>query len=184
MGARRPTEDPSRFDSKIGVRLAVARTWRSGCATFWQCFGASYSSFRSQRRTRISTQRLRNWGRYRFRFPAHQGFQQQFNRGVALLHSFAYDAAGDVFRGAAERDRGCAIPHWGVAMTHFHQLWDPPLSSATISIAREQMRRARAIGTRSQRERKFIDALSLIYDDDSAVPYATRFGKAILAGYC
>jgi hypothetical protein len=100
--------------------------------------------------------------------------QREFDRGVALLHSFAYNAAGDAFRSVAEQDSQCAIAHWGLAMTHFHQLWEPPLPAATMPIAREQMQRARAIGSGSDRERKFINALGLIYKGDSTVPYTTR----------
>src|SRR6478672_1417740 len=82
--------------------------------------------------------------------------QQQFNRGVALLHSFAYAAAESTFREVATQDPQCAMAHWGVAMTHFHQLWEPPLPAATISIANEEILRARAIGADSVRERKFV----------------------------
>src|SRR5438270_9032449 len=46
--------------------------------------------------------------------------QQEFNRAVALLHSFAYSAAETAFRTVAEQDSECAIAHWGIAMTHFH----------------------------------------------------------------
>jgi tetratricopeptide (TPR) repeat protein len=100
--------------------------------------------------------------------------QQPFNRGVALLHSFAYKAAEDAFRSVAEQDSQCAMARWGVAMTHFHQLWYPPLSQATISIAREQIQRARAGASSSERERKFIDALGLIFEGDYRIPYRTR----------
>jgi hypothetical protein len=100
--------------------------------------------------------------------------QQQFNRGVALLHSFAYDAAESTFRDVAMRDPRCAMAHWGVAMTHFHQLWEPPLPPATISIANEEIQRARAVGADSERERKFVDALGLIYGDSATIPYGTR----------
>jgi tetratricopeptide (TPR) repeat protein len=103
--------------------------------------------------------------------------QQQFNRGVALLHSFAYSAARDAFRSVAEQDHQCAVAHWGVAMTHFHQLWDPPLSPATISIARGEVERARAIGSRSDRERKLINSLGLVFERDSTVPYPMRVLK-------
>src|ERR1700760_760064 len=56
--------------------------------------------------------------------------QQEFNRAVALLHSFAYKAAEEGFQSVAQRDPHCAIAHWGSAMTHFHQLWDLPPSLA------------------------------------------------------
>jgi tetratricopeptide (TPR) repeat protein len=100
--------------------------------------------------------------------------QDDFNRGVALLHSFAYSAAESAFRSVAEHDPQCAMAHWGVAMTYFHQLWEPRLSSSTIPIAQKEMQRAEAIGTSSERERKFINALALIYQPDSIDPYVTR----------
>src|ERR1700756_4352826 len=51
--------------------------------------------------------------------------QKSFERAVALLHSFAYSAAEKEFRDVAAKDPSCAAPHWGVAMTYFHQLWEP-----------------------------------------------------------
>ena len=100
--------------------------------------------------------------------------QAEFNKGVALLHSFAYTAAENTFQKVAELDHRCAMAHWGVAMTYFHQLWEPPLSPATISIAQNELQRARQIGAGSERERQFIHALGLIYQDPAIVPYRTR----------
>jgi len=51
--------------------------------------------------------------------------QQPFERGVALLHSFAYSAAESAFRTVAQKDARCVMAHWGIAMSYFHQLWDP-----------------------------------------------------------
>ena len=103
--------------------------------------------------------------------PAVQG---QFDRGVALLHSFAYTAAENTFKDVAELDPRCAMAHWGMAMTYFHQLWEPPIESATISIAQKEIQRAQQIGAGSERERQFISALGLIYQDAATVPYSTR----------
>jgi tetratricopeptide (TPR) repeat protein len=61
-----------------------------------------------------------------------------------------------------------------MAMTYFHQLWEPPIESATISIAQKEIQRAQQIGTGSERERRFIQALDLIYRDAATVPYSTR----------
>ena len=100
--------------------------------------------------------------------------QEQFDRGVALLHSFAYTAAEDAFTRVGELDPRCAMAHWGMAMTYFHQLWDPPIVPATISIAQREIQKAKQLGAGSERERQFIYALGLIYQDAATVPYSTR----------
>src|SRR5580698_5734647 len=68
--------------------------------------------------------------------------QQQFNRAVALLHSFAYKVAEEAFHSVAEQDPQCAIAHWGIAMTHYHQLWEPPLPAAGIAVAQREIAQA------------------------------------------
>src|SRR5882757_6859028 len=52
--------------------------------------------------------------------------QARFERAVALLHSFAYSVSERAFREVADADPGCAIAHWGIAVSYFHQLWEPP----------------------------------------------------------
>jgi tetratricopeptide (TPR) repeat protein len=98
----------------------------------------------------------------------------QFDRGVALLHSFAYSAAENVFQAVAEEDPRCAMAHWGIAMTYFHQLWAPPVVPTTIPIAQKEIRQAQQIGAGSRRERQFINALGLIFQNAATVPYRTR----------
>jgi tetratricopeptide (TPR) repeat protein len=93
---------------------------------------------------------------------------------VALLHSFAYSVAEDAFQGVAKLDPQCAMAHWGIAMTSFHQLWDPPIAPAAIPVAQKEIQRARQIGSASARERQFINALALLYQDAASVPYRTR----------
>ena len=113
-------------------------------------------------------------GRVSFPVSCAPAVQEQFNRGVALLHSFAYTAAEDAFKGVAEQDPRCAMAHWGMAMSYFHQLWEPPIAPSTISIAQKEIQRAQEIGAGSNREREFIDALGLIYKDAATVQYRTR----------
>jgi tetratricopeptide (TPR) repeat protein len=102
--------------------------------------------------------------------PAVQG---QFNRGVALLHSFSYEDAENTFQAVARQDPKCAMAHWGAAMAYFHPLWEP-LPPATIPLAQKEIQQALQIGSSSQREQQFIHALSLIYQDAATVPYRTR----------
>jgi hypothetical protein len=91
--------------------------------------------------------------------------QQPFERAVALLHSFAYADAENAFRSVAERDAKCAMAHWGMAMTYFHELWEPPLGPNGIADGQREIRVAQELGAATEREQKFINALSLIYQD-------------------
>jgi hypothetical protein len=113
-------------------------------------------------------------GKVSFPISCAPAVQEQFDRGVALLHSFAYTAAENAFQGVAELDPQCAMAHWGIAMTYYHQLWDPPIVPATIPTAQGEIRLARQIKAGSDRERKFINALGLIYQNADTVPYGTR----------
>jgi tetratricopeptide (TPR) repeat protein len=101
------------------------------------------------------------------------GVQQEFNRAVALLHSFAYRPAEEAFHRVAAQDPRCAIAHWGVAMTNFHQLWEPHLPSEGISVAQNEIRQAEMLNASTERERGFIHALSLVFNNP-AIPYSTR----------
>jgi tetratricopeptide (TPR) repeat protein len=101
--------------------------------------------------------------------------QPQFDRAVALLHSFAYGAAEAAFRSVAEQDPQCAMAHWGIAMTHFHQLWEPHLPAAGISSAQAEISKARMLAAAAtERERGFINALSLIFENSPGVTYSTK----------
>ena len=113
-------------------------------------------------------------GKVSFPISCTPAVQEQFNRAVALLHSFAYAAAENQFQGVAEADPQCAMAHWGIAMTYFHQLWEPPLAPATIPAAQREIERAQQIGSSSEREQQFIRALGLLYRDSATVPYRTR----------
>jgi tetratricopeptide (TPR) repeat protein len=113
-------------------------------------------------------------GKVSFPVSCTPAVQEQFDRGVALLHSFAYAAAEHAFQGVAEQDPRCAMAHWGMAMTYYHQLWEPSIDPATISIAQKEIQQAEQIGTSSERERRFIQALDLVYRDAATVPYSTR----------
>ncbi len=100
--------------------------------------------------------------------------QQQFDRAVALLHSFAYADARSAFQAVATQDERCAMAHWGIAMTYFRQLWDPPILPETISSAQKEIELAQQLGANSERERNFIKALAELYQNAGSVPYTTR----------
>ena len=99
--------------------------------------------------------------------------QPQFERAVALLHSFAYDAASEEFRAITARDKGCAMAHWGVAMSVFHQLWSPP-GAGDLRLGRDEMLVAQRIGARTDREHQLIDAAAAYFSDTEPGHHAVR----------
>jgi len=51
-------------------------------------------------------------------------------RGIALLHSFGYEEATEQFTELAKSDPKCAMAHWGIAMSEFHEIWGRPEKAA------------------------------------------------------
>ena len=99
--------------------------------------------------------------------------QGEFDRAVAILHSFFYEESERRFRSIAARDPHCAMVWWGVAMSLWHPLWDPPDSS---SLARgwDAIRRADSLRAGSERERAYIAALASFYRDANQLDHRTR----------
>lgn len=120
-------------------------------------------------------------GAVKFPSSCSANVQKEFDRAVALLHSFAYSAAEKAFRNVSKADTKCAMAHWGIVMTYFHPLWSPPLPEENVARGREEIERARQLGG-SEREREFIEALSFIYAQDSASysDHANRYTEAML----
>ena len=85
--------------------------------------------------------------------------QAPFNRGVALLHDFWYSEAQRQFEAIIKADPACAMAHWGVAMSEFHQIWNRP-GESTMKSAWAEMEKAQTPPAKTERERAYIAALS------------------------
>ena len=100
--------------------------------------------------------------------------QAQFERGVAMLHSYWFINARKTFESVLQQDPGCAMAHWGIAVDLLgNSLVGPP----PVKVAQEAwqaLEKARAIGARTQRERDWIEALSAYFRDHDKVPVNTR----------
>jgi hypothetical protein len=108
--------------------------------------------------------------------------RQPFDRGVALLHDFWYEEAQSQFEQIAKTDPGCAMAHWGIAMSVFHQIWDRPDEHA-IARAQKEMKTALSLPARTARERAYIGALADFFHRGKAgyqpriEAYAAALGK-------
>jgi hypothetical protein len=99
--------------------------------------------------------------------------QKEFNRALALLHSFQYPEAEKAFSEVSATDSKCAMSYWGVAMSNYHPLWAPP-GVAELAKGAAAIARARSLNAGSERERDYIAALDLFYKDADKLDHRTR----------
>jgi hypothetical protein len=102
-------------------------------------------------------------GRVTFPISCRPAARKEFERGMALLHSFWYEEAGKAFTASAAADTTCGMAHWGHAMSLLHQLWSAP-DSADLQTGLTDVRAARAAGLATPRERGYVDAMAAYYD--------------------
>jgi len=89
--------------------------------------------------------------------------QKPFARGVALLHSFWYEEAEKEFLDIAKDDPHCAMAHWGIAMSLWHQLWDNP-DEKVLARGRSEVKTGEKLSKRATpRERAYLAATSAFY---------------------
>src|SRR5271170_5239791 len=93
------------------------------------------------------------------------GVRAQFVRGVALLHDFWYQEAQRQFEEIAKSDPDCAMAHWGIAMSLFHEIWERPAESA-VALAWREMQAAQTHPAKTAREREYVTALSGFFRPD------------------
>jgi len=103
-------------------------------------------------------------GKVSFPISCTPASQSGFERGVALLHSFGYEEAEEQFTEVAKKDPACAMAHWGVAMSLFHQIWERP-EDAILKRGHDEIEQAQKIGAKTERERGYIAALGAFYSD-------------------
>jgi tetratricopeptide (TPR) repeat protein len=112
-------------------------------------------------------------GKVAFQTTCNSTANARFTEGLGWLHSFEYEQAEASFAQAAAADPGCAIAHWGVAMSKYHPLWAPP-TAKELEQAAAALAAAKAVGAKSKREQDFIAALEVFYRDAGRLDHKTR----------
>ena len=101
------------------------------------------------------------------------GVQKDFNRAVAMMHSFWYVEAEKAFQNIAKKRPDCAMAQWGIAMANYHPLWAPP-SPAELQRGKAAAEKAFSMKAANARERGFIEAIHAFYAESDQVDHATR----------
>ena len=108
-------------------------------------------------------------GKVSFPTSCNPKVQAQFERAVAMLHSFWYSAGESAFRNVLKDDPQCAIAHWGIAAIQMsNPLAGQGASPKGAEVAQLSIDEARRIGPRTDRERDYVDAVAAYYVDFKA----------------
>src|SRR4029434_4380329 len=98
-------------------------------------------------------------GRVIFQTSCTPQAQAQFERALAMLHSFFYPETIKAFSAVAETDPNCAIAHWGVAVSVRPNPLVGPFDAATLKRGLEAVQKGKAIGAKTEREGDWLWAL-------------------------
>jgi tetratricopeptide (TPR) repeat protein len=112
-------------------------------------------------------------GSVSFPVSCEPGSKVPMERGIALLHSFGYEEAEEQFTELTKSDPKCAMAHWGVAMSEFHELWGRP-DKAAMDKGWSEIQAAQKLGAKTDRERRYIAALASFYDPAKGENYRAR----------
>jgi tetratricopeptide (TPR) repeat protein len=101
--------------------------------------------------------------------------QPEFARGIALMHSFEFGQAREAFKAVIARDPTCAMALWATGLSY----WGNPFAAqskpaAQMQAGRASLERATAAGARTERERDYIAAATLLFDRYDSVDQHTR----------
>src|SRR5512141_150111 len=105
-------------------------------------------------------------GTVHFSVSCNPGVATQFNRSVALLHSFEFGEAITGFEQVLATDSTCAMAHWGIALSR----WGNPMAAgnrptAQLSAGLQSVTAARrAAAHATERERGYVDAVARLYE--------------------
>jgi tetratricopeptide (TPR) repeat protein len=100
--------------------------------------------------------------------------QSQFERAVALLHSFWFSEAIKGFNGVSQADPSCGIAQWGAAVAWLGNPLAGPPTPKGLQDGSAAAARARAAGAKTQRELDYIAAIEIFYKDHATVEHRTR----------
>jgi protein SCO1 len=100
--------------------------------------------------------------------------QREFTTATSLLHLFQFADAEQAYAGIIQRDPGCALAYWGVAMSRLgNPLYRLP-GKADAAAARAALASAAAASEAGPRELAYVSALGMLFADDETRPWNER----------
>ena len=101
--------------------------------------------------------------------------QKEFNRAVALLHSFQFSRAIEGFNAVLAEDPTCGIAYWGISLSDWSNPFAPGMKDkGQLQLGRESAARGKNVGSKTERERAYVAAVGKLYGDFESTPQRAR----------
>src|SRR4029450_1714136 len=113
-------------------------------------------------------------GRVHFKTSCTPEAQKEFERALAMLHSFFFPETVKAFNAIPQTDPSCAIAYWGIAISQRPNPLVGPFDAATLKRGLEAIEKGESIGPKTQRERDWLAALKEYYKAYDTVDQDTR----------
>jgi|ERR1035438_539924 hypothetical protein len=116
-----------------------------------------------------------NLGTVHFATSCNEVAQKEFNRAVALLHSFQFSRAIEGFNAALKEDATCGIADWGIALSDWGNPFAPGMKDKSqLQAGRESAEGGKTVGAKTERERAYVAAVGKLYSDYENTPQRAR----------
>jgi hypothetical protein len=97
-----------------------------------------------------------------------------FDRAVALLHSFEYRPAMESFNKVLAADSSCAIAYWGVALCQWGNPFAGVKAGPLLERGLEASQKGLSTGAPTPREKGYLTAVNQLYANAATVPHRDR----------
>jgi hypothetical protein len=114
-------------------------------------------------------------GTVHFATSCNEVAQKEFNRAVALLHSFQFSRAIEGFKAVLGEDATCGVAYWGIALSDWSNPFAPGAKDKSqLQAGRESAERGKAVSAKTERERAYLAAVAKLYSDYESTPQRVR----------
>jgi len=101
--------------------------------------------------------------------------QKDFDRAVALLHSFEFSRAIEDFNAVLRADASCGIAYWGIALSNWSNPFAAGMKDARqLQLGREAAEQGGKVAPKTERERAYLAAVAQLYRDFESAPQRLR----------
>ena len=115
-----------------------------------------------------------NFGEVSFSLSCRYDLRETFNLGLSLIHSFEYAEAEKAFVSILDQDSECLMAYWGTAMSILNHPLSLKQNPESLKRGEALLKVAQTLAPNNDREKDYIDAVSIYFKDWQTLDTQTR----------